>query len=159
MTTLSNGKLWMLFPWALLGTGLVGWGFMASLAVRDPGFSLEKDYYRKATAWDAEQQKRAESAKLGWHVAPRQATGGVELTLTGKSHEALSGASGQLETFAVARASAIQIVALRETAPGTYVAPVRFSRPGLWELRMTLKRGADTFTETVRLDAAPEAVP
>lgn len=159
MTTLSNDKLWMLLPWALLGTGLVGWGYMASLAVRDPGFSLERDYYRKATAWDEEQQKRAQSARLGWHLTPRQAGNGVELSLTGKADEALSGASGQLEAFAVARASAIQTVALRETAPGKYEAPVQLSRPGLWELRVTLKRGADTFTETVRLDAVQEGVP
>ena len=93
MTILSNDKLWMLLPWALLGTGLVGWGFMASLAVRDPGFSLERDYYRKATAWDAEQQQRAQSAELGWHVTPRQAGSGVELSLTGRANEVMSGSS------------------------------------------------------------------
>jgi nitrogen fixation protein FixH len=159
MTTATNDKLWMLFPWALLGTALAGLGLMASLAAKDPSFSLEQDYYRKATAWEHEQAQRANNARLGWTLAPAQTPGGVELTLRGPNGDQLAGATGELEAFAIVRAQNVQAVPLREVAPGKYTAPVRFSRAGLWELRATLHRGAETFTSTLRINAAAEAVP
>jgi nitrogen fixation protein FixH len=158
MTTATHDKLWMLFPWALLGTALAGLGLMASIAAKDPSFSLEKDYYRKATAWEQEQAQRAKNARLGWTLAPAQTEEGAELTLRARNGESIAGATGEVEAFAIVRAQTVQTVKLREIAPGKYVAPVRFSRAGLWELRATLHRGEDTFTSTLRIDAAaPEA--
>jgi nitrogen fixation protein FixH len=159
MTTATNDKLWMLFPWALLGTALAGLGLMASLAAKDPSFSLEKDYYQKATAWEAEQAQRAKNARLGWSLASAQTVDGALLTLRTTEGEPVAGASGEIEAFAIVRAQNAQNVQLREVAPGQYLAPVRFERPGLWELRATLHRGEDTFTSTLRMDAVREGAP
>jgi nitrogen fixation protein FixH len=159
MTTASNDKLWMLFPWALLGTALAGLGLMASIAAKDPSFSLEKDYYRKATAWEQEQAQRAKNALLGWTVVPAQTAGGALLTLRSQNGEPIAGAAGEVEAFAIARAQNVQTVPLREIAPGKYEAPVHFSRAGLWELRATLHRAEDTFTSTLRIDAAAQGAP
>ncbi len=159
MTTATNDKLWMLLPWALLGTALAGLGVMASLAAKDPSFSLEKDYYQKATAWEAEQAQRAKNARLGWSLAPMQTADGVLLTLRTTEGKPVAGASGEVEAFAIVRAQNAQNVQLREVSPGQYAAPVRFSRAGLWELRATLHHGEDTFTNTLRIDAVREGAP
>ena len=103
MTTATNDKLWMLFPWALLGTALAGLGLMASLAAKDPSFSLEKDYYQKATTWEAEQAQRAKNARLGWSLAPTQTADGALLTLRTKEGEPVAGATGEVEAFAIVR--------------------------------------------------------
>lgn len=155
MTTALRDKIWMLLPWALLGSALTGWGFMASLAARDPGFSLEPDYYRKASSWDQEQAQRAENARLGWKLVAEKAGSRVQLVVDA-SDGRVSGASGEVEAFAIARASDVQKVELREVGPGRYAAPIRFTRPGLWELRATVRKGADKFTQTLRVEISAE---
>lgn len=156
MTTASKGTAWMLLPWGILGAALSGLAFMASLAARDPSFSLEQDYYRKATAWDDELAQRRENERLGWTLSPSPVRSGVELALHARGGEPLPGASGKVEAFAIARSQAVQEAPLREVGPGRYAADVRFSRSGLWELRVTVQRGADTFTQVLRLDAPRE---
>ena len=44
MTTLG-ARVWPWVPAGLLGAMLIGLGTMATIAIRDPGFALERDYY------------------------------------------------------------------------------------------------------------------
>ena len=43
-----GGKIWIAVPLLLLVVSVSGWLYMVAIAVDDPGFSVEKDYYKKA---------------------------------------------------------------------------------------------------------------
>jgi hypothetical protein len=48
----TSGAFWAWVPATLLGSMLAGLGIMAYIAVDDPTFALEPDYYDKAVHWD-----------------------------------------------------------------------------------------------------------
>ena len=56
---------------------LIGLGTMATIATRDPGFALERDYYQKAVNYDRVIAQRGENARLGWSVVTRGSACGV----------------------------------------------------------------------------------
>jgi nitrogen fixation protein FixH len=154
-------------PVLLLGATLVGWAVMVSLALNDPSFAVEPDYYQKALAWEAHQAQERENERLGWQARaqakavpgwPGQRELTVELTdRTGR----LSGASVSLAAFHNARASTIIESALTEKAEGAYSARLPMRLPGEWELRLTAIRGDERFTQVLRatVDAAPGRKP
>ena len=155
----SKGSLWAWFPAALLGTMFVGLGSMAYVAVNDPGFALEPNYYDKAVHWDQSQAEVQASQKLGLQTKLSKpllmdASGKValELTVLDRSGAAFTGAALHVQAFANARASYVQELELREVSPGVYEAAIPHSFPGLWELRVQLTRGAERYRETLRSD-------
>src|SRR5690242_8550695 len=84
-TVSPKGLFWMWVPVGLLVVSGAGWLSMVSVAVDDPGFSVERDYYKKASNYDRELYQRAHNAALGWqaHVTLAQlsADGNGQLTL------------------------------------------------------------------------------
>lgn len=154
-----KARFWALTPVALLGLMLVGWAVMMTLAVRDPGFSLEPDYYKKALSWDAQQAQKAENARLGWRVDMDQlgvASAGVpavfELHLRDASGAPVAGARASIEAFYNARASQRVSSNLAEGEAGQYRFALPIRHGGLWEFRLTVRRGTLTFTDVVRRD-------
>lgn len=159
----KDGRLWAYVPAVWLAVFLVGLGVTASIAMDDPGFALERDYYQKAVAWDAAQHQQAENERLGYRVTAadvlrRRSDGGVlvELTVVDGSGLPLTGAAVTAEAFANSRAGAIQSLAFRETTPGVYGAELKDARRGLWELRVTVQRRTERFTAIVRRDVVAE---
>lgn len=150
----GKGRRWALVPVALLLASTLGVGSMASIAARDPGFALEKDYYARAVHWDGEQAQQAENLRLRYElsVEPVLAPGGVELLvrLAEPSGQPLSGAALRAEAFANARSADRRELVFVESAPGAYRATVPAPRAGLWELRFVATRGSDRFSQTVR---------
>ena len=151
--------LWAYVPALLLGSMFVGLGSMAYVAIHDPHFALEPNYYDKAVHWDAGQAEERASRELGLvlqleklEVAP---TGNapllVKLSATGAQE-----LTGQLtlEAFPNAFASQIQRITLHQTAPGIYTAALSKPLPGLWELRFVLTQGGRRYRETLRRDVA-----
>ncbi|HXS19354.1 MAG TPA: FixH family protein, partial [Polyangiaceae bacterium] len=77
----SNKALfWMFVPVGLLVVSATGWLSMVSIAVRDPGFSVERDYYKKASNFDQELDQRAHNAALGWRARVVTAQLGADRT-------------------------------------------------------------------------------
>jgi nitrogen fixation protein FixH len=156
----SSGKFWALVPVLLLGSMLVGLGTAAYVAIDDPHFALEPNYYDKAVHWDQAQADSRKSAALGLQLtlAPLSADVAgkvrVELTALDRASAPLEGAVVELDAFPNAFASHVQHVTLRETRPGVYSGELVRSVPGLWELRLSVKRGADTFRQVLRRDVA-----
>src|SRR5690606_17828420 len=64
----SSGLGWALAPVLILGGGLLGLGVMTALAMDDPRFALERDYYRKAVEHDAQRAQEARNRELGWEL-------------------------------------------------------------------------------------------
>ena len=152
----SSGRIWAWVPALLLG-GLLGTQLLVLRNVLDdPSVALEPDYYRKAVAWDEQRALERRSAALGWHAAftsePAARAGHTRWTvhLTDRDGNALSGATLTAQAFANARAGQVLTLRWTESAPGRYESELGPAHPGLWELRLQVARGADTFVQVMR---------
>jgi hypothetical protein len=134
---------------------------MAYVAVNDPGFALEPNYYDKAVHWDRSQAEAAASRELGLKLTVskplRVSESGkleLELAVTDKSGASYSGAQVKVEAFAIARASERHELALRELANGHYATEIDSKTLGLWELRISIDKDRDHYREVLRRDAS-----
>jgi nitrogen fixation protein FixH len=157
--TTRAGRVWAWVPALLLGSMLAGMGVLVSIAVDDPHFALEPDYYDKAVHWDRARAETSASQALGLQltVSPtldRAADGSVELevSIADSARAPFAGAAVELEAFPNAYRNRAQRITLREAAPGVYRGKLERGDLGLWELRLAVSRGADRFHETLRRD-------
>jgi nitrogen fixation protein FixH len=134
-------------------------GVLVSIAVDDPHFALESNYYDKAVHWDTSRAEAKASSALGLELAlaptlERAADGTVtlELGVADRGHTGFVGGTVQIEAFPNAYAKEVQRVTLRETSPGVYRGQLARSVLGLWELRVTVTRGRERFYEVLRRD-------
>jgi nitrogen fixation protein FixH len=126
------------------------------VATRDPSFAVEPHSYGKAVAWDSAQARRRASDGLGW-VATIDAEAATDLLGRRRVHCELKDRQGvpvmaatvTLELFHHARAAERVQVPLGAEDHGVYSALVPMKRAGTWELRLTARRGAETFSEVV----------
>jgi hypothetical protein len=150
----SRGLFWAAVPVVLLVFGVGGVVVLGTIAANDPGF-------RRAVEWDRQQAQSAENARLGYHVVAdvRPSEGGVEViaTIVDPSRASFRGAEVEAEAFANARAGMRRTLRFVERADGTYGAELGTARPGLWELRFTVVRGGQRYTEVVRVDVPGSA--
>lgn len=152
----SRALFWAAVPVLLLGASVAGVGTMVSIAVHDPGFALEKNYYDRAVHWDREREQEETNARLGYEVtlALRPARDGVELevALADRGRVPLSGAEVKVEAFANARARERRLLTLLPEPDGRYRALLGHARAGLWEFRFDVRAAGEHFTRTVRKD-------
>jgi len=141
---------------------LSGMGVLVSIAVNDPHFALEPDYYDKAVHWDRARAEATASKALGLGLTlvpalERRGDGCVELELfvADRAHAAFAGANVELEAFPNAYRNRAQRLTLREAAPGVYRGKLERGELGLWELRFAVSRGAERFHAALRRDVRP----
>ena len=155
------------WPW-LLGTALLGIVAvnvtMLFVANSDAnGSVVEPDYYRKAVQWDSTMAHRAASDRLRWTAAVSLSAGDRvpgQTARTATLRVTLADSAGTGATGAVVRAVLIHNadaarpieVALRDRGDGRYVAELRLTQTGLWEVRLTAERGSERFSVVVRTD-------
>ena len=153
-TTERFPNRWALFPIGLLGVLVSVQAILFSLSQNDPTFAVEPEYYQKAVNWNEHTAQRAVNQRLGWQASASVVTEGETPTLRValKDDQGLPVTSAALgiTAFPNARAAEMQTLSPRETQPGVYEAPVRLVLRGEWEIRLTARRGADTFTQTRR---------
>jgi hypothetical protein len=155
------GAIWAWVPALLLGAMLLGLGSLTYLAVDDPNFALESNYYDKAVHWDQSQQQARNSQALGLKLALSaplvlSKTGNVtvQLSVTDRQALSVSGANVALDAFPNAYADRVQRVSLREVRPGLYVGELAPGVRGLWELRVVVQRAALRYTQVLRADVS-----
>jgi nitrogen fixation protein FixH len=131
-------------------------------AVSDPSYAIEPDSYQKALAWDATQAQMAANARLGWtaagNVSSRQDCASLRvlnLKMQDRTDAPIVGANVTIEAFAQTRSAQRLRATLSENDPGEYGASLPFHRNGLWEIRLTAKRGEETFTTRLTLLVSP----
>lgn len=151
-----GGLFWALVPVGLLGAALVGLGTLVSIAVRDPGFALEKNYYERAVHWDRQRAQDAVNQRLGYQLDIRldRGTKGTEvaLGLADRAGRPLPGAVVTVEAFANARSGQRQLLSLTAGPDGRYRAALAGARPGLWEFRVEVLAEGQRFTQVLRAD-------
>jgi nitrogen fixation protein FixH len=150
-----TGRLWAWVPALILG-GLLGSQLVVlSQVLEDPGYAIERDYYRKAVSWDAERARERQSQALGWR-AMCEVTGlqprNLHVQLADARGLPVTGAQVRVEAFHNARAGHVLVLTARELAPGRYEAAFDAWRSGAWELRIHAQRGVEVFARVVRLD-------
>jgi len=157
-------RRWILIPIGLIVGQMSIVGAMMYIATSDPSFAVEPDYYEKALAWDATAAQREVNGRLAWQASVQLAAGeqgGSELVvrLTNSEGVALDGAAVKAEIFANTRSRDRAILTLTARGDGTYAAPAVVNRAGLWECRLVVQRGPETFTSSAQLEAVarPEA--
>ena len=128
---------------------------LAWVAVTDPSFAVEEDYYQKAMAWDDKRAQDQRNSALGWtlefELAQQHAPDGtlsIRVRLRDGAGDEIPDARISVETFHNARASRILRADLGRTDGGAYAAPLAIYRPGLWEFRFEARHGGERFTHT-----------
>jgi len=157
---LKKGWYWPFLLGGLLASGVGANVYFMSLAVGDPSFAVEPEYYAKAVAWNAHQAQAGENDRLGWTLAltvqpadPATRRARVVAKLADRDGRKVAGLTVRLAAFHNARAADILEAALAETSEHDYAGEVAVARPGLWEFRIVAERGAQTFTAVVDQDA------
>ena len=145
---------WKLVPVAILLPTVLFAVWRIHLALDDPHFAVPDDYYEQGRDWQAEMDRRAAAAALGWEADLEPGTleggGGVELRLLDADGLPVSGALGTLRAFQNAYPADVQELALTEAAPGVYRAPVDLARTGVWRWQLQLKRGEEAWQADLR---------
>jgi len=137
----------------LISISLCFAGVTAFVAISDPSFAVEPDYYDKALRWDEHRERAARNSELGWRVAVEVAgvpdpLGRREVRLTALDAEGrpLVGASASVEMFHHARSSNRLGATLAESAPGVFSGALPIVREGIWEVRFEVRRDGEAFT-------------
>lgn len=146
---------WMLAPVILLGASVTGAFLTVTFAVAGRPVGEERDYYRKAVAWDATREAAAKSELLQWCVSPSFVAGEdgaprVRLAVRDKYGLPLDGSTVTVEGIPVKLAEKAGTVTLDEVSPGEYEGPLPAIVLGQWELRVTVVRGDRTWTDSFR---------
>lgn len=151
----KGAAFWMFVPVILLVCSVGGWLVMVRVAVDDPGFSVEADYYKKASRFDVEMAQRSMNARLGYRanvesfsfIAKEEAE--LVVRLLDRQGNSVSDAGVTGQAFFNARAGDIHQVTFFGLGDGRYSA--RLVRPhlGLWEVRLSVERG-ELFSAVLR---------
>ena len=160
MTMNVREKIWPAIVVLLLGGFSGGTIVLARIASSDPHAAIEPDYYKKAVAWDSTMAQERRNAALAWRVTPSlpalgvAATSELLLRVVDGAGLAITGATVHVEAMPVSHADAGVVATLGEHESGAYGAGVAIRQAGLWELRVSVVRGAEKFTTNLRLEAA-----
>lgn len=160
----SRPRFARFWPWvapALLLGQLGVLGVTAYLAVADPTFAIEPDYYRKALDWDATAAKRRALAELGWRLQMDVSSlesplheRAVRLLLHDRDGRPIAEAEVDGEAFHHARAGDRRAIRFQPEG-GAYCTTLPVRRAGLWEFRLRIQVGEQTVESTQLLDVAP----
>jgi nitrogen fixation protein FixH len=148
-------KYW---PVAVIGLAAVVLGanfFLVYLAVSDPSFAVEPNYYQKALDWDEHRSQEKSNLDLGWKfnfnlAMERGPDGTLELRalLFDRDGLPIDNARIKVETFHNAMSAYPLEADLEATGDGAYTAALPIRRPGLWEFRFVVDRDDQRFMQT-----------
>ena len=139
---------------------------MVFLATTDATVSIEPDYYQKGLHWDATAAQARQNERLGWSVkielGPAVNVRGERVLiccLADRDGQPLDGATVDVIAFSHARGNERTEVTLLPDGRGRYESRVRFAHQGVWEFRLAILRGADTFTYMEQREVFPPDPP
>jgi nitrogen fixation protein FixH len=151
------------WPWPLAIVVLLVSGVGSNIAFMvvasgDASFAVERDYYRKALDWDRTMAQEAANAALGWAVSAEFEGGAppgetrLVARVVDRAGAPVPGAQVAVEAFASARAAEVFSAALEPRSDGLHSATLPSARPGLWEIRLRVRRGEEVFTQIISRD-------
>lgn len=152
---MKGDRLWPLALVAVLALTVGANVVIYWVANRGEGPAVERDYYRRAVAWDSTLAEQARSRALGWRVAaalspPAAGHGTLDLTVVDAQGAPVSGARVRVEGFAVAHSGLRLDAPLNETGPGRYGVRLAVARTEWHEFRLTVERDAARYAARLR---------
>jgi nitrogen fixation protein FixH len=155
----KSARRWPLFVVGLLVAQAIGLAVMITIATSDPSVAVEPDYYEKAVAWDLTAASRAATEALGWtatiDAGPLSGKDReLHLALVDRAGQGVTEARVHVEMFHQARSGDRLEADLVGMGAGGYVTRLPVTRPGLWEVRITARRGGDVAMLTQTLEVA-----
>jgi len=148
-----QGKhIWMFVPVGLLLLSATIGAITVFVALNDPGFGVEEDYYQKGLDHDAALEQARRNQELGWVLKLEAAV--VEgaplspgtLRLRDRDGAPIAGARVSLEAFPVARSAERIEAELAEAEAGVYRAELPLRRTGKWEFRFRVVAAGEVYT-------------
>ncbi len=142
-----SGRLWIGLVIGLLLGNAAAMGVLLAKA-GDTSQRVLPDYYRRAVAWDETAAARRASAALGWSVEASLDGVGALVSLVDATGAPIRNAHVAVAVRPRSRADHVRSARLQEISAGHYQGALPLAQPGLQELELTAKRGADTFLYT-----------
>lgn len=156
---LGSGRIWpaIIVSLLLMNASIVA--VTVCYATSDRSVVTEPDYYAKAIDFDRVIRQRETSTRLGWSALPslRAARDGrtmeLVITLADRSGQPLAGSSVSAIAFPNTGSGQRQALILTAagSASGTYAAPIRIDRSGVWNIRITATHDGETFAREAEL--------
>lgn len=160
---MKDGKYWPWIIFLFLAGGVAANISMLIIAINDPSFAIEENYYQKAVEWDKKMAQDRLNKRLGWSLAfvatptaSKRQKSPLCVRLQDKAGKALTDAQIDVVAFHNARAMKRHRTTLKQDKQ-VACAILPMHRGGLWEFRFVAKRGSDRFTKTLRASLATRA--
>jgi nitrogen fixation protein FixH len=158
---------WPIYLGGLLAMSVVGQGVLVYVATRPDAPRPIGGYYQRALQWDADEAVVEASRQLGWTVrftvpADVPHTAGmprpVDVFVQDRQGTPVLGLTGTLQAARPSEPRLSQAGDLTGIPhlPGTYRTLVRMDQPGLWELRLDARQGAQRFVSSERVVLAAD---
>lgn len=142
-----QGYIWPLLIVLLLGAQVTFLFVTVTLAVQDPSFAVEENYYDRAVNWDAYAKASRAIDDAGWNVQISLRDDADVLGYRTLVISILDAAGRPVrmqeiggELFQHAQASFRQPLALTREEDDRYAANVRMEQAGWWGVRLTMTR-------------------
>jgi len=153
MSKLPAGVVWPAFVVGILSVSLTVCAITVVAATSDPSYAVESEYYEKAVSWDESARLRAASDALGWTAdvavtAPEHGARALEVTVRLRDGSGAEGAAVRALAFHHARRGDARELTLEPVGGGVYRGSLGPGRAGLWQVRLRVDRGPDTFVLT-----------
>ncbi len=154
----GRGWQWPLLVVGLLVIPVAAHAFLIAKALHDPGLAVERDYYKRAVAWDAEMDQQRTNGALAWQVAAepdRLTAQGVVLTVAARDQfgKPLANADLLVRARHNARpAESAQGAAITDAQGRAPVALRGLQSDGLHAFAVEVRAGGQRFTTTLRRD-------
>lgn len=143
----------LLWPGMIVGLlllGVVSTLWLVASAQSDGGVEAVAEYHRVDAAPEHAATQQA-SAALGWTIDGSASGRDVALVVRDRAGAPVTGLNGSVMVGRPQEATALDTVALRETAPGTYSVALDAPAPGLWDFTFDAVRGTAHFVGATRL--------
>jgi len=143
-------------PWAFVGGFAVVFaanGIMVTFAMSSWTGLDTRDAYRKGLAYNSTLAAERRQAALGWHGTADWRDGPLTVEMADDRGEPLTAATMRADFIRPTAEGHDVSVALAEIGGGRYAAPIALPLDGLWDVRVTVRRSADTFQINQRLMA------
>ncbi len=155
---MAREKGWY-WPWLIVGilaAGMIPNLVFVAIAVNDPSFAVEKDYYEKAKHWDEEMARRRASRALGWRVELEVQPAGelpgfrqIVAVVRDRNGVPLENCRVELEAFHNARA-ANRLTAVLDRDGTRHTATLPMRRAGIWIFNLAVEREGRAYFEMQR---------
>jgi nitrogen fixation protein FixH len=131
-------------------------GLVMHLAIGDPSAAVVPDYHNAALHWDETRRTHEAAEKLGWKVtfaasdvADGRGMRAIEMTIVDGDDKPIDDLTISGMIYHHARAGDVIPVDLNSVGQGKYLALAPASRPGLWQLELTIDGASEPMAKSI----------